>query len=86
MKNLFKQEVLKTNRTLTTEEQKAFRLKFKPFLNIAGVISLCLEEEDLYIEYDPISFNLVSFKQNLTDAGFPLEDENINGASANLES
>lgn len=75
MKNLFKLEVLKTNRTLTTEEQKAFRLKFKAFLNIEGVISLCLEEEHLYIESDPTSFNLGSFKGVLKDVGFPLEHE-----------
>lgn len=76
MKNLFKLEVLKTNKTLTAKEQNAFRLKFKPFLNIDGVLSLCLEEEYLYIEYDPKSFNLDSFKDILTDAGFPLKYEN----------
>jgi hypothetical protein len=73
MKNTFKLEVLRTSRTLTAEEQSNFRLKFKPFLNIDGVISLCLEEEHLYIEYDPISFNLDSFKEILTAVGFPLE-------------
>ena len=81
MKNLFKLEVLKTKRTLTTEEQNAFRMKFKPFLNIEGVISLCLEEEHLYIEYDPIFFNLDSFKEILTAVGFPLEHEKIKLAS-----
>ena len=75
MKNSFKLEVLKTNKILTTEEQRNFLLKFKPFLNIAGVISLCLEEEHLYIEYNPISFNLDSFKEILTAVGFPLELE-----------
>jgi len=76
MKNLFKLEVLKTNKTLTAKEQNAFRLKFKPFLNIDGVFSLCLEEEHLYIEYDPKFFNLDSFKDILTEAGFPLKYEN----------
>lgn len=75
MKNLFKLEVLKTTKILTTEEQRNFRLKFKPFLNIAGIISLCLEEKHLYIEYDPISFNLDSFKEIITAVGFPLEHE-----------
>lgn len=75
MKNSFKLEILKTNKILTTEEQSAFRLKFNPFLNIEGVISLCLEEEHLYIEYDPITFNLDSFKEILTAVGYPLENE-----------
>lgn len=77
MKNSFKLEILKTNKILTTEEQNAFRLKFKPFLNIEGVISLCLEEEHLYIEYDPISFKSDSFKEILTAVGFPLKQEKI---------
>ena len=76
MKNLFKLEILKTNKTLTTKEQKDFRFKFKPVLKIDGVLSLCLEEAHLYIEYDPKSFNLDSFKDVLTDAGFPLKYEN----------
>ncbi len=76
MKNLIKLEVLKTNKTLTAKEQVDFRLKFEPFLNIDGISSLCLEEEHLYIEYGPKSFNLDSFKDLLTDAGFPLECEN----------
>jgi len=76
MKNSFKLEVLKTNETLTAKEQNDFRLKLKPFLNIDGVSSLCLEEENLYIEYDPKSFNLDSFKDILKDAGFPLKYEN----------
>ena len=83
MKNSFNLEVLKTNKILTTEEQRNFLLKFKPFLNIAGIISLCLEEETLYIEYDPISFNLNSFKEILTAVEFPLKYENILQTSLN---
>jgi len=73
MKNLFKLEVLKTSKTLTAKEQIDFRLKIEPFLNIDGVSSLCLEEEDLYIEYDPKYFNLDSFKDILIEDGFPLK-------------
>ncbi len=75
MENSFKLEVLKTNKTLTTEEQSNFRVKFKPFLNIDGVISICMDEEHLYIEYDPLAFNLESFKEILKAVGFPLEHE-----------
>jgi len=78
MNNLIKLEVLKTNKTLTAKEQVDFRLKFEPFLNIDGVISLCLEEEQLYIEYDQKSFNLDSFKDVVTGAGFPLKYETVN--------
>ncbi|TVZ26842.1 hypothetical protein JM83_1833 [Gillisia sp. Hel_I_86] len=76
MKNLFKLEVLKTNKTLTAKEQNGFRSKFKPFLNMDGLSSLCLEDDHLYIEYGTLSFNVDSFKDVLTNSGFPLNHEN----------
>ncbi|NLP58995.1 hypothetical protein [Lutibacter sp. B1] len=41
------------------------------------------EQEHLYIEYDPISFNLDSFKEILTAVRFPLEHEKIKLVSLN---
>lgn len=76
MKNSFKLEVLKTSKTLTTEQQRTFRIKLKPLLEHDGVISLCLEADELYIEFDPTSFNLGSLKDVLKEVGFPLEHEN----------
>ncbi|NDP27254.1 MAG: hypothetical protein GZ087_07495 [Flavobacterium sp.] len=73
MKNSFKLKILKTSKTLTTEEQNAFRLKLEPLLKLDGIMSLCLEEEELYVEFNPTFFNLDSFKLILTDLGFPLE-------------
>jgi hypothetical protein len=73
MKNSFNVEILKANKTLTTEEQKAFRLKFRPLLKLAGIISLCLETEELYVEFDSTLFKLDLFKSILIEAGFPLE-------------
>jgi hypothetical protein len=73
MKNSFSTKTLKINKTLTTEEQNIFRQKFKPLLKIDGIMSLCLEAENLYVEYNPVSFNLDSFKLNIMDIGFPLK-------------
>ncbi len=73
MKNSFNLEILKTNKTLTTEEQNTFRLKLKPLLKLDGIMSLCLEAKELYVEFDPALFNLDSFKQTLIKTGFPLE-------------
>ncbi|MBK5210306.1 MAG: hypothetical protein JJE44_12515 [Flavobacteriaceae bacterium] len=75
MKNSFKLKILKTSKTLTTEEQNAFRLKLQPLLKLDGIMSLCLEAEELYVEFNPTFFNLDSFKFILTDLGFPLEHE-----------
>lgn len=72
MKNSFNLEIVKTSKKLTTEEQNTFRQKLKPLLNVSGVMALCLEDKELYVEFNPTLFNLDSFKQNLKVAGFPL--------------
>lgn len=73
MKNSFNLKIVKTSKKLTTEEQNTFRQKLKPLLNVSGIMSLCLEDKELYVEFNPTSFNLDSFKQSLIVAGFPLE-------------
>lgn len=81
MKNSFNLEVLKTSKTLTTEQQRSFRIKLKPLLGQDGVISLCLEADELYIEFDSAFFNLSSFRDILKDVGFPLNHANSKQAS-----
>ena len=73
MKDSFKVEILKPIKTLTTKEQNTFRLKFKPLLKLEGIMSLCLEAQELYVEFDPALFKLDSFKIILKKAGFPLK-------------
>lgn len=73
MKNLLKLEILKTKKSLTTEEQNTFRLKFKPLLTLEGIMSLCLEKKHLYVEYNPVLINMDSFKQTLIKSGYPLK-------------
>ena len=73
MKILNSIEILKTERTLNADELKKFRLKFKSLLKFKGIISLCLEENELYIEYNATLFNSETFKNLLLEQGFPLE-------------
>lgn len=75
MKNSFNLEILKINKNLTAEEQETFRQKFKPLLDISGIMSLCLESRELYVEFNPTLFNLDSFKFLLIELGFPLKHE-----------
>jgi hypothetical protein len=77
MKNSFSIKTLKTNETLTAVEQNIFRQKFKPLLKVYGIISLCLEAENIYVEYNPVSFKLDSFKLNILDLGFPLKTDEV---------
>lgn len=77
MKNSLNIETLEINKTLTIEEQNTFRMKFKPLLKLEGLISLCLEEEELYVEFDQSRFKLDSFKITLVEMGLPLKFEAI---------
>lgn len=72
MKNSFSLEIISTERNLTREEQIDFRKQLRNLLKLEGVISMCLEKRELYIEYDPSKFNLVPFKQLLGNIGFPV--------------
>ena len=73
MKTFIKVKEFKTSRILTTNEQSSFRIKFKPFLDSNGIISLCLEERYLYLEYNSNIFNLTKFKNELNYFEFPLK-------------
>jgi hypothetical protein len=75
MKNTFKLEVINADRVLTSEEQKSYRLQLKQLLKLKGLVSMCLEAESLYVEFNPKYFNLGSFKSVLSDIGFPLNQD-----------
>lgn len=73
MKNTLRIEVMSTDRPLTENEQNAFRAQLQHLMGLNGIESMCIEAENLYVEFNPDFFNLDSFKQVLTDIGFPLE-------------
>jgi len=72
MKNTFRLEVLNTERVLTNDEQHTFRMKLKHLLKMDGILRLCLDDENLYVEIEPGVFNLDAFKSILTNIGFPV--------------
>lgn len=75
MKNTFRLEVMNTNRVHTNNEQKSFRGHLEQLLKLNGMISMCLEAENLYVEFNPKLFNLASFKSALKSIGFPLKQD-----------
>lgn len=75
MKNTFNLEVINTDRMLTSAEQQKFRARLKKLLKLDGLISMCLETESLYVEFNPQLFSLGSFKSVLSDIGFPLKQD-----------
>ncbi len=72
MKNTFRLEVMNTERVLTQNEQQAYRMQLKHLMKIDGIISLCLDNKNLYVEIEPDIFNLDAFKLILTNIGFPV--------------
>jgi len=81
MKNInYKLEVISTFRTLSAEEQNIIRGQLNQLNKFDGLISMCLESNELYVEFDPEKFNLSVFKLILSDIGFPIT-ENFNIAS-----
>nr|NQU90290.1 hypothetical protein [Bacteroidota bacterium] len=83
MKNTFKLEVMNTQLILTKIEQDAFKVHLKHLLKSKGMISMCVEAENLYVEFNPKLFNLESFKSDLKDIGFPLKQD-INLAALHI--
>ncbi|MCF6171327.1 MAG: hypothetical protein L3J66_10155 [Bacteroidales bacterium] len=73
MKNTLRIEVLGANRPLTVKEQNDFRAKLQHYMEPNGIVSMCLEAGNLYVEFNPGIFKPELFKQILTDIGFPLE-------------
>ena len=80
MKDTNRLKVMKTEKALTKKEQIAFRSRLKRLLKLEGMISMCLESHNLYVEYNPKRFNIESFKSVLNDIGFPHKQE-LNVAS-----
>lgn len=74
MKNTFNITVLNTNKVLNNDEQIYYRRLLRPLLRLDSIISLCIEDSELYVEYDPYLFNIESFKAILLDIGFPIKE------------
>ncbi len=75
MKNTFEIEIINLGRLLNPNELNAIRARLKPLLKLEGIISMCLEPDTLYVEFDPNLFNLEMFKLMISDIGFPIEQD-----------
>lgn len=79
----YKLEIISTFRTLSEKEQTIIKGQLNHLKKLDGLISMCLESTELYVEFDPEKFNLAVFKLTLSDIGFPLT-ENFNFASLHI--
>ncbi len=53
MKGSFNLEIINTKNTLSNNQQAYFRDRLKPLLKKEGIISICLDDSSLFIEYNP---------------------------------
>lgn len=72
--------IIKTISVLTEKEQSDCRVLLKDMLKQQGIISLCLDKENLFVEYDPEILNLENILQMMENVGFPADKEITNAA------
>ena len=66
-------QIIKTSRILTELEQSDCRVVLKDVLKQQGIISLCLDKENLFVEYNPEILTTVKIFLILENVGFPAE-------------
>lgn len=71
MKKKYSLKRQSTQKVLTEKEQNEFRLKLKGLSNFNGIESICLEAEELFIEYNPQKLNESIINSELTKINFP---------------
>ncbi len=72
--------IVKTISVLTGKEQSDCRVLLKDMLKQQGIISLCLDKENLFVEYNPEILNLEKIYQMMENVGFPADKEITNVA------
>lgn len=68
-------QIIKISTVLTEEEQSDCRELLKDTLKQQGIISLCLDKEYLFVEYNPEILNTEKIFLMLEDVGFPVDKE-----------
>jgi hypothetical protein len=72
-KNSF--QIIKTSTVLTEKEQNDCRVVLKDALKQRGIISLCLDNQYLFVEYNPEFLNTEKIFLMLEDIGFPADKD-----------
>lgn len=67
-------EVISTKYILSQYQQAHYRDRLKPLLKNEGIISMCLEDRSLFIEYSEDILNITSIRELLLDINFPIKE------------
>lgn len=72
MKTANSLQVIKAATPLEKKEQIAIRNRLKFLLGKDGIVSMCLDFENLYVEYNPNMYSVEKLKSRLREVGFPM--------------
>jgi len=72
MENQYRIKRVYVNKKLTETEQKVWRLKLKSMVELTGIVSICLDDEVMFIEYNPILIQGNSIIKELKRINYPM--------------
>ena len=70
-------QVINTKNILSQNQQIRYRYRLKQMLKNEGIISLCLEDRSLFIEYRGDVINMATIRDFLSAINFPLKEQLI---------
>jgi hypothetical protein len=74
MKESFSLEIISTKSALSNNQQADVRGRLKQLLKNEGIISICLDESSIFIEYKPDVLDKALPANLLLDYNFPLDE------------
>lgn len=77
MKSSNSLKIINTRFMLSQNQQARYRDRLKQLLKNEDIISVCLEDRSLFIEYEGNTKNIVSILDFLSAINFPMEEQLI---------
>jgi hypothetical protein len=75
MKNANRIEIIDTNYNLNADQIKIHKNKLQQLKNKSGILSLCLDEKSLFVEFSENLISLASIIDLLSDINFPVKEQ-----------
>jgi len=72
MKESYDVEIVNTKGIMNSDQQALFRNHLKQLLNKEEIISICMDERSLFIEYNQNKIDKASIRDLLLDYDFPV--------------
>jgi len=70
-------KIINTTFILSQNQQARYRDRLKQLVKNEGIVSICLEDRSLFIEYEENIINIVSIRDFLSSINFPMKEQLI---------